>query len=532
MPAYESMPTITCKKASVMAESKLRTKPGFKPALLISLLVVSLASPALAQQRDESAIPLEQRLGLDATNPQVGALPGGMTPAFNRKPVDDNDWRFDFHGFLRAPMKAGINKRPPGDEREGDLVLHAPPIVPDDKETFSHTGVVDTPYTQLNFSYGSSVVTGTASIIANQATNSTGFFDAPTQLGIADVFISIVPDLNPGILLDIKVGTFTSRYGVMGEYDEGRYGTPIIARIKGVGETVTGVFALDDFTVLVEQGIKGQSNKASGGIIPDGWNDFANPNEGSSFITDFHAGLGYKDWGRLGLHYVNAFSADEWATGPNAPDASMNIMAADLRLTMKQYGHLYLAASYLDAEAVGTISRIIEVLNAKGGPGLIDNYFGDESDGNGSLLTIGAQYDLSLGRLLSHPVAFYPDGPDIFISLFGIQTQVESDDDDADGITKRKFGFEGTYSFLSWMGASLRFDRVDPNVDNELYSFSVISPRLIFKSDWSSTDQVTLQYSHWFNGSLTTVRTGYPPQEDVTQVPDEDMISLSASMWW
>jgi hypothetical protein len=41
-----------------------------------------------------------------------------------------------------------------------------------------------------------------------------------------------------------------------------------------------------------------------------------------------------------------------------------------------------------------------------------------------------------------------------------------------------------------------------------------------------------LQYSHWINGSLTTIRTGYPPREDPTAIPDEDMISLSASMWW
>jgi hypothetical protein len=529
MPASKTMPTITCKKASVMAESKFRMKLSSKPTLLISLLLGCISTPALAQERDESTIPLEQRLGLDAANPQVGALPGGMTPAFNKKPVDENDWRFDFHGFLRAPLKAGFNKSRYDQDK---TVIHAPPVVPDDKETFSHTGVVDTPYTQLNLSYGSSVVTGNASIVADQATNSTSFFDPPAQLGVNDVFLSIVPKLDPGMLLDIKVGTFTGRYGIMGEYDEGRYGTPVIARIRGVGESVSGVFALDDFTLMVEQGIKGQSNKASGGIIPDGWNGFADPNEGSSFITHFHAGLGYKSWGRLGLHYVNAFSADERATGPEAPDASMNIMGADLRLTLQHYGHLYLAASYVDAEAVGTLSRIVEVLNAKGGPGLIENYLGDESDGNGSLLTIAAQYDLSLGRLLSYPVEFYPDGPDIFLSVFALQTQVSSDDPDADGITKRKFGFEGTYSFLSWLGASLRYDKVDPNVDNQLYSFSVISPRLIFKSDWGSTDQITLQYSHWFNGSLTTVRTGYPPQEDVSVVPDEDMVSLTASMWW
>jgi hypothetical protein len=48
-----------------------------------------------------------------------------------------------------------------------------------------------------------------------------------------------------------------------------------------------------------------------------------------------------------------------------------------------------------------------------------------------------------------------------------------------------------------------------------------------------------LQYSHWFNGDCVIVRQGSPPTEDRTMPcdpnrdqPDEDMISLSASMWW
>jgi hypothetical protein len=171
-------------------------------------------------------------------------------------------------------------------------------------------------------------------------------------------------------------------------------------------------------------------------------------------------------------------------------------------------------------------------MNTKGGPDLIQNYLGDRSNGNGSLLTLAMQYDLSVGRLLSYPVQFYPDGPDLFFSVFGMQTMVESDDASQDGVTKRKFGTELTYSLLSWLAASVRYDRVDPNVDNQRYSFAVVSPRLIFRSDWTATDQVVLQYSQWFNGSLTTVRTGYPPHDDVTAIPDESMISLSASMWW
>jgi hypothetical protein len=73
---------------------------------------------------------------------------------------------------------------------------------------------------------------------------------------------------------------------------------------------------------------------------------------------------------------------------------------------------------------------------------------------------------------------------------------------------------------------------VNPNSDDKRKSFAVLSPRVILRTGWQARDQVVLQYSHWFNGSHTTVRGGYPPREDVTIVPDEDVISLSANMWW
>lgn len=186
------------------------------------------------------------------------------------------------------------------------------------------------------------------------------------------------------------------------------------------------------------------------------------------------------------------------------------------------------------------MGRIIEVLNTKGGQGLIDNYFGSQSQGNGSLTTFGGQYDLSIGRLVSYPVPFTGDGPDIYVSLFGMATKVHSDDkliDSTgaklyDGVTKAKFGIEASYSLLSWFAISTRYDQVKPNLDNDRYSFAVISPRLIFRTDWQATDQLVLQYSHWIDGSQTLVRTGYPPREDPTASPDTDMISLTASMWW
>jgi len=196
---------------------------------------------------------------------------------------------------------------------------------------------------------------------------------------------------------------------------------------------------------------------------------------------------------------------------------------------MGRFGHLYGAYSYVDAEYASTVGCIIEVLNTEGGPGLIDNYLGVES---GKLAIFGAQYDLSVGRLISYPVPFNANGPDLVLSGFGMMVAADQEFSYYGGDTALKFGGEVAYSPLSWLALSTRYDRVSPNLDNDRYGFAVISPRLIFHTDWASTDQVVLQYSRWLNGSLTTIRTGAPPDEDVTQVPDEHMVSLTASMWW
>ena len=58
------------------------------------------------------------------------------------------------------------------------------------------------------------------------------------------------------------------------------------------------------------------------------------------------------------------------------------------------------------------------------------------------------------------------------------------------------------------------------------------APRIILRTDWQARDQVVLQWAHWFNGPLTTARTGYPPVEDLATLPDSDVISISANFWW
>jgi hypothetical protein len=508
-----------------------RTKPkwllqgcGFAVAALLAA-GTALAAAETAKGEEGPDI----TMGLDPATPQVSALPGGLTPAFGQRSLDEGEWRFDYHGFITAPLNIGINTRKEVRPGQSKTVLHTPPVVPDDYETFSHTGVVPTTYAQIFFSQGNSVVTAHISILARQANNSTAFLEPQSQLGINDVFLAITPQLHPRVRTDIFVGAFSSRYGTGGEYDEGRYGTPIIARINGVGERISLKLSLGDFLLMAEQGLHGQSNTASASTTPDVWNDLADSSAGTTFVSHGHLGARYRRFAAVGAHYIRAWTQDDRATGALAPEGSLDILAADARLSMGRFGHLYLAYAYNNAKYIGTLSRVIGVLNTRGGQGLIDQYLGGQ--GNGTIHTVGGQYDLSIGRLVSYPYEFTGDGPDLYVSLFGMVTKTYSEDAYHSRLMT-KFGFEATYSLLSWLAASTRYDRVDPDADYRSYSFAVLSPRIILRTDWMATNQVVLQYSHWFNGGLTTVRTGYPPVADISVVPDSDMFSISASMWW
>jgi len=491
------------------------------------------AASTAAESDEEQLRLLDPSLSLDPSAPAAGALPGGMTPAYGQSAEGAGDWRFDFHGQFTMPMTVGIAPRADRQPGESERVLHAPPVIPGDKETFTYTATIPTPYVQLNLSYGNSIVTGNISLLAEQPSVSAGYFDPPSQAGINDVFLDIRPQIGKNARLHLYVGAFTSRYGSPGEHDEGRYGTPLIARVNGAGEAVVATLGLNqELTLLLEQGIVGQTSKAPSDLTPDGWNDFADTNVGSTFAHHGHAGLAYKNLATLGAHYVYALSQDDTATGMIAPDGNIRVLGADLRLNLGRFGHLYGAVAQTSAEHARVVSRVIEVLNTKGGRGLMDNYLGPQSHGNGTLLTFGGQYDLSVGKLVSYPVPFSGDGPDIFVSLFALGTRVTSDDPLYDEVMKLKLGGEATYSLLSWFAVSGRFDQVNPDQDEKRQSFMILSPRLIFRTDWQASNQVVLQYSRFVNGADVPVRTGYPAAVDPDAVPDENVISLSGSMWW
>ncbi len=524
------------------SHSSPRSRCALLGALAVALLLVT--PPARAEDKnDKKDDAADVGLGLAPGSPQVGTLPGGVQPSYGQRSTDEQDFRFDYHGILVMPLRVGLNRRTgPVTADQNKNVIHAPPVVPDYQESFNYTSVVPNPYAQLAFSYGNSVVTGTAVIVARTASTATSFFQPPLQSGITDAFVTFnLPNLAKNAHIEINVGAFSNAYGAMGEYDLGRYGTPLIGRTNGVGENIAARYALGDLVLDVEQGVQAQFDKAPVGIAPEGWNGFGDPVAGTSLVHHEHLGIGYRRQATLGLHYIQAWSQDDRASQVLAPDGTITTMAADFRFSASHLGHLYVGAAYTKAEHAASVGRIIETQNAVGGRGLIQNYLGPNAQqGTGSLLTIGGQYDLSLAHLLLYPHTFDGKSHDLVLSVFGMYTRAQSEDHTRDvernwlynGINMLKLGAEGTYTLASWFAFGGRLDHVSPQSEFPGRDFNIISPRLIFRSDWQSRDQVVLQYSHFLYGKHPLVKSGYPLVDDPGLKPDADMVSLSANMWW
>ncbi|MGC4087747.1 MAG: hypothetical protein QM756_07590 [Polyangiaceae bacterium] len=494
----------------------------------LGLAALTAAAPAAAQSSETPKDELP-RLGLDPAEPSVRSAPPA-TP-FGTSPASSKEYVLDFHGYALLPMRMGFHERenpPPG---ESGTVLHTPPLIPQNYRRFNYTGVMPEPWIQLNLTYGNSVLAGTVILAASTASEAESFYDPTRQLGISDAYITLNLSEQAGIPLQIRGGAMHNRYGSMGAFDSGRYATPLIARINAIGETATASFKAGPATIVLEQGIGSQLGRMPTGLASSGWNDFGDPNMGASYVGHFHGGLSVANRFQLGLHYATAWTQDDQNPAGTISRGHVNVLGADARLTWGRYGHLYAGVAHTSLSNAGVVSGIIEILNARGGAGIVKEYLGPNSGGNGGLTTFGAQYDLSIARAMFGD-AYKGNNPDVLFSLFTIGTKVTSDDTNFDGVLKLKGGGEVTYNMASWFGLSGRVDHV--RLDNEFNrrSFTIYTSRLLFHTNWRSRDEFAIQYSHFSYGREVYVERGTPPIDDPSSNPDKDALSLSATFWW
>jgi hypothetical protein len=149
---------------------------------------------------------------------------------------------------------------------------------------------------------------------------------------------------------------------------------------------------------------------------------------------------------------------------------------------------------------------------------------------------------------------FWGQSWDLRLTLYGMFNHIESPDADVDGTYKLKYGGDLFYSALPWLATAVRFDRVQPHSSLPEQSFSVLSPRLIFRGSWLTREQIYIQYSRYFYAQrdCPTGEIYYCVQPPVSPVlpdgwgaasldgnrgaplnsPDLGVITIGANIWW
>ena len=466
----------------------------------------------------------------------------GLGPAFGAPfQLRGKPFRFDFHGYLQPTLRMGFGK-----SVKGDSSIHSDPAIPGGAYGwFDSTNILPTPWAQLNLIFGNELVKATLVIGAwsvKEADDASGSFMGHAQQIFAEAYLTYTPDLGP-IRLKVDLGAFPDRYGFMAQWHKGAYGASFIGDIYGIGATGALLIPfVGDWDITIEGGLKGELDKAPMGIPPDGSNEYARPEEGSTFAGHAHLGVRFAEHFNPAFHMIYSWSRDDRGDPENDPstpendtqqhkDGSLMILGGDLRIDGQRFGYLYLGGSHIEGKHTNSLTDMVQILNTGSGYFFNERYWGFSSGGNGSLTLAGAQYGISLGTLLRHPMPYWGIGPDLQINIFGMFGYSSSDDNEVGDRSMMKYGAEAVYSFSRYVGTSLRLDHVMPDLDAKSTAFGVITPKIIVQSDWNARESLVLQYSYTAAGNDVVVR-GDNRMMAASDTPDRHMLAIYGTIWW
>ncbi len=429
----------------------------------------------------------------------------------------------------------GVYCAAPGQSRTS---LHSP-YVPDDQYlAWSYTRQWEQAWAEVFLSYGNDRIKGTvgiqgydftdASLLGNQA--------SPAQFGIGQGWITVTPVVPlDGASVVWRVGAFWEKFGMAGRYDGGPYDTYMFGRTHQLGESLSGQYRTGDFTFKLEHGFGAHLEMVPAGIPLSGSQlslNYLNNGAGNNYppgaspgftlLNHLHAGVAYKRSVDFNVHYMYAWSQDDRVEGtlgssPSGgaantvdrsaqPDGSIAVIGAEARLSAGYLGDLYVAYSHIDAKNVTAVGPAIEVLHSEGGGGhnagngIYENFFNSVGSGTGSIDSVQVYYS---ERANVGPV-------DVKLGLFGMYSTVSGTDATSvnlltgiptAGTQKLKYGADLVANFLPWLGVGVRGDVVQPDSHDTNESFGVLSPKIVLRTTYVTHEEVTLQYSHYWDGS-------------------------------
>jgi hypothetical protein len=480
--------------------------------------------------------------GLSPFSPLVGGLPSAITPSF-MAPMPTTQWTFRFNGFFNASAQYSMNTRLQTSDGQSDTTIRTTPATIEEYASFVSTNTVPGHWVAMNLHYGNNDVTASVSLTTWNPSEASTYYQLGSENFINNAYLSFnIPPIIGKLRLSSKVGYFYNTYASLGQYNLGMYQNPIAAIVRGVGGTFTVEYDLTPtLVVIVEEGFMGDRK----GKSPNGFGR-ANPNYNldpfypASYIQHLHAGIVRRgNWTIKGqLHHIFNFSQDDRAQvsvdnmvtraldESYYKDARMHVFAAEMTASHSAFGLLAIAASRTDA----TNAYILKGVETFGGEGnqLTDRYLGDETGGTGTMNVVGFNYSTSLGKILAFPKSFDTSSPDLIIQAGGLLAHSNGANPLFDGRIRYKAGLDVMVTCFSWLSVAFRVDHVTPNSKDHSEDFQVVAPRLVFKSNWNSRENITLMYAKWLYGdhSHPEYSTVIPPRLD------DQVFALSANIWW
>ena len=154
---------------------------------------------------------------------------------------------------------------------------------------------------------------------------------------------------------------------------------------------------------------------------------------------------------------------------------------------------------------------------------MVNNYLGPNSDGNGQLAAVSAEYSLSVARILWHPRPFDGRAPDIQLKLGAIvHRTVQSDDPVFDGAMGFRLNPRVNYQMAPWFAVNLRVSAEDRVHSSGRYLNHSLTNALVFRKDWQSSDRIELAYSRMFYSDVVDHNPAAPL--------DRNIVTLGAVM--
>lgn len=480
--------------------------------------------------------------GMNPSAPRVGGMSGGVTPSFGAPTPGASDWSFKWSGYMTAALQASIDQRRYVADGQTKTVFHVTPMTIDDYYAFTGTSTVPGSWVDMNFHYGNSSVEATVDLATWNPSLPTTYYQLRSQYFINNAYVSYKPMRVGDFRLRFNIGYFDASYGGLGRYGTGMYQAQVIGITRGVGELTAAEYDLSDTVVAtLEHGImSARDGKVPEDIVAQPSNGWTRQFWPGAWIHHAHAGLVVKGEPKLQIqtHYLTNWSQDDRTRQAvdnpqtrqideaNSRDGRISVYGVDARLIDDVWGYLAAASALI----VGKDAYPLKGLLTYGfdGEQLTDRWWGMESRGNGKIWVSGLNYECSLAKIVSAPVKFTGEGPDVAIAA-GLHVAKSWSDVEMFDRTRYKAGMDALYTFTRYTGIGLRLDRVAPTSLDSGETFHVIAPRLQFKTNWNTHETINLMYAKWFYGPRTrNDGTGLRTPERL----DDQLVALNFNMWW